>query len=265
MTILGWYTDSLLLFPYTPEAITNHLVLYGKVDYTMLHVTYYDYDRTTVLLYEVVSFGESVSAPEAPIKPSSASLSFVFTGWSDESSIVTSNKQIYPIYELIYHPDTIYLLPGIDTINLGDDWIDSSISLNDSALRLELTGEVDVLTIGRYLIIYRIYYGDIELDVFVRSIHVIQNEEIIDITIQPSITTLYQGETYIEKGAISSVGEVVIIGEVDTQTPGIYQIIYQVMYRNQIRQKSLYVYVIEREVIPIDTLYVSKENEVVIS
>lgn len=264
MTILGWYTDSLLLFPYTPEAITNHLVLYGKVDYTMLHVTYYDYDQTTVLLYEVVSFGESVLAPEAPIKPSSASLSFVFTGWSDESSIVTSNKQIYPIYELIYHPETIYLLPGIDTIYLGEDWIDSSISLNDSSLRLESTGEVDVFNPGRYLMIYRIYYGEIELDVFVRSIHVIQKEEIIDITIQPTITTLYQGDTYIEKGAISSVGEVVIIGEVDTQTPGIYQIIYQVMYREHIRQKSLYVYVLEREVIPIDTLYFSKENEVVI-
>lgn len=264
MTLLGWYIDTSLLIPYTPEPMTNHLVLYGKVDKTKLHVTYYDYDQTTILLYEIVSFGESVLAPDAPIKPSSDLITFVFTGWSDDSTLVTSNKQIYPTYDFIYHPETIHLLPGVDTIHVEDEWIDSSISFNDSILRLEVTGEVDITTPGRYLIIYRIYYEDIELDVFVRSVHVIEIVESIDITIRPNITTLYQGEIYIEQGAVSSVGEVVIIGQVDTEVPGIYQIIYQVTHGEQTRQKSLYVYVLEKEVIGIDPLYLSKENEVVI-
>jgi uncharacterized repeat protein (TIGR02543 family) len=262
MTLLGWYMDPLFLNAYIEAPIYNDFALYGEVDRTQLHVTYYDYDHKTVLLYETVMFGQSVNAPNPPVKPNSASLSFVFSGWSESSQIVTENKQIYPIYETTYHDDTVYLIPQVDTIYKDSVFIDQGIYLLDDSIVQEIIGEVDTHTVGRYVIIYKLFYEDEMIDLLVRVVHVIENSEIILVTINPSITTLYEGETYVEEGASSNVGDVLISGTVDTNQPGIYQIFYTVSHQNQIITKSIYVYVIERVEMQIDELYISKENEV---
>ncbi|TNF06518.1 MAG: DUF5011 domain-containing protein, partial [Bacillota bacterium] len=262
MTIEGWFTDKFFINPYEPNPLYEDVILYGKVDYTQLHVRYYDYDGITVLLYEVVSYGESVTPPNAPVKPNSPSLSFEFIGWSDQSSIVTSNKSIYPLYEVTYHQETVYVLPQIDTIILGDDFIDEGIHLIDENLELEIIGTVDTSTLGKYIIIYKVLYEDEMIDYLIRVVHVIEPTTVVEIHIEPNVTTIFEGDTYVEEGATSNIGEVVITGEVNTNLPGTYEIKYQVTIDNKTTTKVQFVHVIEHQEVSIDQAYIHKEDEV---
>jgi uncharacterized repeat protein (TIGR02543 family) len=262
MTIEGWYKDQIFLSIYEPEPLYEDMILYGKVDYTELHVTYYDDDLETILLYEIVSYGESVTSPTPPIKENSPSLSFEFQGWSDSSSFVTKNLNIYPIYEVTYHNETVYLIPQVDTIYQGTDYIDQGIHLIDENLEYIVSGEVDASTQGKYAIIYQVFYGEEQLDLLVRVVHVIEQKTEVEITIHPTITTIYEGESYVEEGATSNVGDVLIIGEVNESIPGVYQITYQVTYDNTIIERILYVHVLAKTGITFDEAYLPKEEEV---
>ncbi|MFW5847742.1 MAG: immunoglobulin-like domain-containing protein [bacterium] len=92
-----------------------------------------------------------------------------------ENTVDTSQIGIYYItYELPTHGNNIYVLtriitvideippeislnPGIDTIKIGQEWTDSSVTVSDNSneeITIETIGEVDNTTRGRYSITY---------------------------------------------------------------------------------------------------------------
>jgi hypothetical protein len=65
------------------------------------------------------------------------------------------------------------------------------------------------------------------------------------ITLLPDVTTLLVGDDYEDAGATSNRGEIEVEGQVDTLTPGVYEIIYKVNYEGHLYQKTRYVYVLD--------------------
>lgn len=261
--IIGWYLDEFYQIPYVSDLLYENLVLYGKVDYEAINVAFYDYDLTTELASFVVSYGSSVSPPNPPIKPNSNSLTFEFTGWSEPTNYITGNMKVYPEFDFTFDSDSTFMIPGVDTIFLGQSWVDAGVFIDDSLLELIIDGEVDENSVGRYILIYKLYYQNTLLDYHIRSVHVIEDIEDIEITINPTISTLFIGDDYNEQGATTSIGQIEIISDVNTQSAGIYEVIYRVEYKNQVKEKTLFVYVLDRPVQEIDTLYINKKEEVI--
>ena len=92
-----------------------------------------------------------------------------------ENNVDTSQVGIYYItYELSTYGNTTYVLtriitvideippkinlnPGVDTIKIGQEWTDSSVTVSDNSneeITIETIGEVDNTTRGRYSITY---------------------------------------------------------------------------------------------------------------
>ncbi|MCF7930219.1 MAG: S8 family serine peptidase [Acholeplasmataceae bacterium] len=259
---LGWFIDADFLTPYVFGIVQDDLNLYAKFDDQQIQVLFYDSDLITIYQESYVFTGEGVIAPDAPNKPSTPSFDFIFTGWSESYDSVTYELDIYPLYEKIYKPESIVLLPGIDTISIGELWIDQETSLNDDLLDLEIRSELDVETVGTYFIYYDIYDEDTLIDTRIRVVHVIASLVHIEITLNPDITTIYVGDTYIDQGASSNIGEIETTGSVDTQNSGTYVITYRVTFENQIATKNKYVYVllaVEDDSI-VDTYYMKEEG-----
>ncbi len=63
----------------------------------------------------------------------------------------------------------IFLNEGVDTIFVGETWMDSGIS-SDQDVHVEVIGSVDVLSPGEYIITYRINDGEILLRRYVNVI-----------------------------------------------------------------------------------------------
>lgn len=263
-SFLGWYTDQALTTPYTPSVLYEDLVLYGKVDLSKLHVNFYDSDLTTLLYGEIVPYGGSVTPPQAPIKGSTPSFDFVFIGWSEPTDFITSNVSVYPEYESVYDSSTVRLQPGIDTVTTEQSWVDTGLDIDDDLLVVVPQSDVDNLNPGTYEVIYYVYYDDEVIDMRIRIVHIIENSIQIDIELLPDITTIYVGDTYTDSGAISNIGEVVAHGDVDTDTPGVYPIIYEVTYGTQTVIRTKYVYVVEQTSQDIDEAVIFKKEEVMI-
>lgn len=241
---VGWYTDNALSVPYVESPITENLDLYAKFDDSSVRVTFYESDLATVQLETYVSLGGSLTVPIGPTKPSSPSFDFVFTGWSESLDNIEQSLSVYPLYDKIYKPESIVLMPGIDTITLGTTWSDSGTSLSDPLLTLETRSNLDLEHTGVYTIYYDIYDQDQKIDTRIRVIHVIEAAPDVVITMNPDVTTIIQGDTYQDQGATSNMGDVITSGSVDTNTEGVYLITYTVTINDLSTTAYKYVYVL---------------------
>ena len=75
----------------------------------------------------------------------------------------THNETVYTCERMVFVVDDIApivtLNAGIDTITVGTEWIDSSVTSidnYDTELTLDISGEVDYNSIGRYMITYTV-------------------------------------------------------------------------------------------------------------
>lgn len=239
---IGWYLEPTFMTPFEGGNATEDLDLYARFDDGRFVITYYDSDQTSVYLTQYVKEGFDAITPEGPEKPSSPSFDFTFTGWSHDDQNITSDLSIYPIYEATYNNRSITILPSLDTIGLYQPWEDPGILVEDELLSYEVIGSVDHATLGRYEITYQIYYEDEIIDEITRYVYVVEPRVII--TLNPDVTTLYEGDTYIDQGAVSNVGEVISRGSVDTTVRGTYVITYAVIYNEKTYEKNKYVYVL---------------------
>lgn len=239
---IGWYLEPTFITPFEGGNATKDLNLYARFDDDRFIVTYYDSDQVSVYLTQYVKYGLNSITPEGPEKPSSPSFDFIFIGWNQDDQNITNDLSIYPIYEAIYNNRSITILPSLDTIGLYQTWEDPGILIDDKLLSYEVIGSVDETTLGRYEITYQIYLYDEIIDEITRYVHVVEPRVVI--TLNPDVTTLYEGDIYIDQGAVSNVGKIIAKGNVDTSQRGTYIITYSVMYNEYTYEKSKYVYVL---------------------
>jgi uncharacterized repeat protein (TIGR02543 family) len=242
LVFLGWYLDSNFVSIYQIEPITASFNLYARFHDGLYTVTFFDADLITVISTQQIPYGGTVLEPNHPTKENSPSFSYTFIGWSESFDFITEDIHIYPEYDMTFLPESISLQPGVDTVSNFDEWEDASIVLLDQLLTKEtFITEVDDMT---YQIVYNILLGDEIIDTKYRMVSVIQ-EERVTITLLPDVTTLKVGDDYEDAGATSNLGEIEVEGQVDTSTPGVYEIIYRVNYEGHIYQKTRYVYVLD--------------------
>ncbi len=241
---LGWYLEPTFITLYQIDSVYEDLNLYARFDDGQYSVVYYESDLQTILLIQFVFEGMDAVEPSAPDKASTPSFDYTFIGWSDSNENIRDNLSIYPLYQEIYIKGSIGLNASIDTVFQYSSWIDRGVTIKDDLLTYELREAVDLNTVGRYELYYDIYFNEAVIDTLIRIVHVIEPK--VEITLNKDITTLYQGETYNDQGATSNLGEVTATSNVDTQLPGVYEIIYEVVYNEQLYTAIKYVYVVEK-------------------
>jgi hypothetical protein len=242
LVFLGWYQDSDFVSIYEIEPITASFNLYARFHDGLYTVTFFDADLITVISTQQIPYGGTVSEPNHPTKDNSPSFSYTFIGWSESFDFITEDIHIYPEYDMTFLPESISLQPGVDTVSNFAVWEDASIVLLDPLLTQEtLITEIDDMT---YQIVYNILLGEEVIDTKYRMVSIIQEERVV-ITLLPDVTTLLVGDDYEDAGATSNLGEIEVEGQVDTSTPGVYEVIYQVNYDGHVYQKTRYVYVLD--------------------
>jgi len=258
---IGWYIDPSFQTIYTPSAVFQPLSLYAKFDDNQYAVVYYDGDLSSILKISYVNYGLSVLPPEDATKTSSLSFDFTFIGWSESTSFVTQDLLIYPEFDRQYIPDSIHLLPSVDTIVQGEAWEDGSIDAEDPIITYQVRSDLNSDLPGRYMVYYDIYDGEVILDTKVRVVNVVAIQPEITITLKPDVTTIRVGAIYSDDGAISNVGTIVKSGTVDNDRTGVYTITYTVNYMGFTAVKTKYIYVVTASGEYINqTMYYKKEE-----
>jgi hypothetical protein len=122
------------------------------------------------------------------------------------------------------------LLPGVDTIEVGQEWVDAGVSAvyGYQALEFTVEHEIDIQTIGEYVVTYRVIHQEItytlERYVFVTDQTPPQG------SLNPGIDTIEVNQEWQDAGVTvtdnySSV-TVNVVGFVDSNQIGSYQITY---------------------------------------
>ncbi|MFA5467105.1 MAG: S8 family serine peptidase [Candidatus Izemoplasmatales bacterium] len=241
---LGWYLDSQYLMELADTLISEDLTLYAKLETIRFTVTFYD-DLGTIISTTEVIYGEAATAPNAPLKADTVAFSYLFTGWDSAFDQVLSDLDIHPLYERTFKPNSVSLIPGIDTILTNQVWVDYGVRLLDTALTMQKTGNVTSATPGRYVVSYDILYQEEIVYTLSRIVNVREAGAQIEITLNKGISTIFVGEIYEDAGARTNIGTIEKSGSVDTTEPGVYKITYTVRQNGYVYQKSRYVYVIE--------------------
>jgi len=126
----------------------------------------------------------------------------------------------------------ISLNPGIDTIEIGSQYIDAGATASygyRSLTPVVIENNVDTSTIGVYEITYHISYLEYEKSI-VRMITVIDETPPV-IILNSGVDTIVVGQTWIDSGAqvldnSNEIIEVVVTNSVDLNTPGEYIVTY---------------------------------------
>ncbi len=243
----GWFLDSGFATEYVNGPLSNNLVLYGNYSETEYVIRFFDSNGSIVTQY-ILYYNDLIVYPANPTKDSTLSFTYTFLNWSTTMTNATSSLDIYPIFERTFIESSVSLNPGVDTIMVGDEHIDGSITTADTSLTVVTESNLDSEEAGKYEIIYNIYDGGELLYSISRYVRVIEPETDVNITLNPGISTIYLGEEYTEEGATSNVGEIVISGTVDTANIGIYYITYTVEYNGMTYAKTRIVTVLDQSV-----------------
>jgi len=258
---INWYLDPEFINVYQVEPVFSDFNLYARFNDNQYTVVFYDSDQITVISSTFAYYGDEVIPPNDPIKRSSPSFDYVFDGWSNELAPVTEDIAFYPLFTKIFKPESVYLLPGLDTISSFDDWVNGGLYHMDSALTYEMRIEADENKYGRYYIYYDLYFMDELIDSRLRVVNVIEENPIV-IRLIPDVTTIEVGTKYSDNGIETNLGTITKVGTVNPNVAGKYLIIYTVTYQNYTATKTKYIYVLEKEdLYDSITLYHKKEEE----
>ena len=247
----GWYYSLLDNIKYNDQVIRENTTLYAKINDLMYLVTFLDKNDSIYQEYYVYP-NESLDTSPSLEDYSDGIFNYSFDGWDNSLDNIDSNLIIRPLFIKTFVFSNAYLNPGLDTLTQSEMWNDAGITLNSDLLSYEVVGSVDTDKVGHYLITYNIYYQDELVYNLSRIVNVSNQVENVIITLNNGVDTIIKGTLYIEVGATSNVGEVIIIGSVNNNETGQYKITYQVEYNGVIHKRSRYVYVIENNFIPLD-------------
>lgn len=260
-SFMGFYYDQALTIPYQGKILNTDITLYADFKINRYQIRFFDYDQETILFETALTAGSTVIPPKPSDKPSSLSFTYKFIGWSQPITNIYHNTDIYPIYQRTFIPGSIQLSPGIDTISVGDQWIDGGVSELDNYLYVEINHSVDTDKPGRYTVFYDIYDQNQYLLTIERIVKVIDIEASIFIELNPGITTIIVGQPYIEAGITHNQGQLEIISDVNTKTPGVYKVIYRVTFEDIIYEKTRYVHVIDTSTDNFLEIYIQKKED----
>src|SRR5690554_602991 len=134
---------------------------------------YYDvnfYDDNGILIGEtqIIEYGSGALAPSAPEKLSDNNDYFyLFTGWSSDYSYVTSNLDIYPIYDYVKTTYQVTFLDGNgDVFNLQEVDYGSDATTPNGIPSKRPTDDVSYIFIG-----WDIDYTNVTKDLIVRALY----------------------------------------------------------------------------------------------
>ncbi len=240
----GWFLDQGYLNPFATSVITSNLTIYAKLDRIWLDVKFYGANNTTVIASQTIEYGHDAVAPTSPVKTATTAFNYVFISWSEGLTNVITDLNVYPEYDNIFKPSSVVLLSGIDTIFVGGTWTNGGVSVLDSQLSYTVVESVDEATAGRYVVAYNIMYNQEQVYKITRIVNVIELEANVVITLNPGITTIIVGDTYVDAGATTDFGTIEVIGEVNTAIAGVYEITYRVQINGWMFEKTRYVYVV---------------------
>ncbi|MBI9008485.1 MAG: S8 family serine peptidase [Tenericutes bacterium] len=244
----GWYLDSSYTEEYIPSIITENITIYGLYEEEQYSINFYD-GLGNIISSSSQSYGEIIIYPQNPTRPSTISFDYNFLSWSETDVTVMESLEFYPVFERTFIENSVTLNPSIDTITVGEQYLDSSINLLDSTLTLEIDSDLDNSLPGKYIVNYMLYDKEELVYTINRYIRVIEATPSVEITLNAGVSTIYLGQSYIESGATSTIGEVIISGEVNPMVAGVYYITYQVEYMNQIYTKTRVVTVLDTSVL----------------
>ena len=262
MRFYGWYYEENFQTKYTLETITENLTLYARLEEFKYIVTFLDQNNAFYQEY-LVEPNTSLTSPTGPFKESDDLFDYVFLNWDQNLENITSDLIVKPIFKKILFFEMVNLNPGIDTIYKNDVWIDTGVSLNDDRLSFVNNSNFYSDKIGTYTIEYDIFFEGELVDTRIRLVNVLDKPQEVIITINEGVTTVLKGEDYIETGASSNIGEVVIDSNVDTNITGVYKVTYRVTIEGTVHEKSKFVFIIDSEFNPLTDLewYVYKGDE----
>ena len=253
MRFYGWYYEPDFITKYSLETITENLTLYARVEQFKYIVTFLDQNNDFYQEYLVEPNG-TLESPEGPIKESDDLFDYLFVSWDKNLEHITSDLIVKPIYKKILFFQMVNLNPGIDTIYKNEEWVDAGISLNDDRLSYVIKNTINTNIIGAYTIEYDVIFEDEIVFTAVRIVNVIEKDQEVIITINEGVTTVLKGNDYIETGATSNIGEVIIESNVDTEKIGVYKVIYKVNIDGVIYQRSKFVFIIDSDFNPLTDL-----------
>ncbi|MDZ4196854.1 MAG: hypothetical protein U1C51_06335, partial [Candidatus Izemoplasmatales bacterium] len=259
----GWYMDDAYSILYQSKSEIESIILYGYTEMKTYDITFYDF-LGNVFETKQVSYGSSLEEKTEPTFPKSPWLTFTFLGWDKELSNISTNMDVFPLFDVTFQSTSIQLKPGIDTVLQHANWMDAGVNVDDSLIRLQVLGEVDSKTPGKYTIVYELYFQEQKLSQITRMVRVVEVQQVIKITLNPGISTIIKGQEYIEAGAKSTGNVVEIFGSVNTEVTGIYPIVYRVVTDTQVVQVTRFVHVIEKKTSDITVLWWYKKSEVMV-
>lgn len=149
---------------------------------------------------------------------------------------------------------SVELNPGKDTVEIHTDWVDAGAVLivDDQTYEMTTSSVVDTSMLGLYLVLYEYYFNDTRY-VITRYVLVVDQTSPIA-SLKPGVDTIFVGEDWIDAGVIVNDNHthsdnitITVEGEVDNQTPGVYQITYVIKdYIGNTTTLVRFVYVIDK-------------------
>ena len=123
------------------------------------------------------------------------------------------------------------LNPGIDTVELGQSWIDAGASALyiNNYLKVTVSHEVDTNVSGEYIVQYKVNH--MNKDYIIERYVFVVDQTPPTAVLNPGIDTIIVGSEWVDAGVetydLSGQVEVVVIGQVNTEQVGTYTITYR--------------------------------------
>jgi hypothetical protein len=148
---------------------------------------------------------------------------------------------------LVFYQTTPYmsLNQGIDTVYIGDDYLDpgATIKIGQEIYEMTSTHIIDTSLLGKKTITYS-YEHENKVYQITRSVMVIESDT-FKMTLNPGMDTIKIGERWVDAGVSTTHDvDVEVISSFNRLRVGTYEITYRVMYLNTIYEITRYVTVV---------------------
>lgn len=239
-----WTLDIEGTIKYNQEPVTQDLILYAQFIPTVFTINFITSDQTINPIEAIYLDKITLPTPQR--------LNYEFRGWYTEEelinefneSYITKDLRLYPKFIHISYKD-IYLNSGVDTIKVGQLWIDGGLTNLVEDFHVIVTGNVNNEQVGRYQITYSVYHQKTLIKELSRFVRVVEKDPVITINLNPSVSTINIGEEYIDTSVSTNSNNIEIINNIDSSKVGTYQVIYKINLDSYTVIKTRYVHVLD--------------------